>query len=256
LHCKFLPHATEISFLNVRPLIDRFFQHRPLYLDKTSSLQSPSLKSPFFRINFKEFKEVIQRRKTTHEDPFKDFASDREILSILIEHVRVPQHIPWFGALGRADDAFLLHHFDEASGAVEADLEAALDVADGGLALLEDDFESFLEEGVASVFVEEGGLVGVFFVDEDLFVDVFGLSKGFDVGDDALYFFFGDKGALHADGEGVLGAGEEHVATPQQFFGATMSMMVRLSNLLATMKAMREGILALMRPVMTSMLGR
>ena len=34
-----------------------------------------------------------------------------------------------------------------------------------------------------------------------------------------------------------------------------MSMMMRLSNLLATMKAMRLGILALMRPVITSMLG-
>ena len=34
-----------------------------------------------------------------------------------------------------------------------------------------------------------------------------------------------------------------------------MSMMMRLSNLLATMKAMRLGMLALMRPVMTSMLG-
>ena len=37
---------------------------------------------------------------------------------------------------------------------------------------------------------------------------------------------------------------------------ATMSMMIRLSNLLATIKAMRDGILAFMRPVMTSMDGR
>ena len=33
-------------------------------------------------------------------------------------------------------------------------------------------------------------------------------------------------------------------------------MMIRESNLFATMKAMRDGMLALMRPVITSMVGR
>ena len=43
---------------------------------------------------------------------------------------------------------------------------------------------------------------------------------------------------------------------PSSFSAPTPSMMMRESNLLATMKAMRDGMLALIRPVMTSIDGR
>ncbi len=137
-----------------------------------------------------------------------------------IKHLRIPKHIAGFRALGGADDAFFFHHFDEAGGAVEADFEAALDEAHAGFALLEDNFEGFFKKGVRPLFIKKGGFFEVFLIDEDFVVDVFGFAEGFDVSDDALYFFFGDEGALHADREGILGAGEEHIAAAEEFFGA------------------------------------
>jgi len=80
------------------------------------------------------------------------------VSSAAFKYLRIPKHIAGLRALGGADDTLLLHHFDEACSAVEADFKAALDVADAGLALLKHDFESFFKKGVRPLFIEQGRL--------------------------------------------------------------------------------------------------
>jgi len=74
--------------------------------------------------------------------------------------------------------------------------------------------------------------------------------------DHAMDFGVGDKGSMHA--LRVTGAwGEiQHVALTEQRLGTHLIENGRESILLATWNAMRDGILALIRPVMTSTEGR
>ena len=62
------------------------------------------------------------------------------------------------GVIGRTHDAFLLHPLDDGGGAIIADLQPALDVARGRLAVAEDDLDGLLVE-IAAFSFTEGTLV-------------------------------------------------------------------------------------------------
>jgi hypothetical protein len=71
-----------------------------------------------------------------------------------------------------------------------------------------------------------------------------------------VYLVVIDEGTVDTGGVGGAGRHVEHVTHAEQGFGAPWSRMVRESILLDTWKEIRVGMLALMRPVMTSTDGR
>ena len=70
--------------------------------------------------------------------------------------------------------------------------------------------------------------------------------------DDAVHFVVGDEGAVHAHRQAGARRQVEHVALPSSASAPIWSRMVRESILLETWNAMRVGMLALIRPVITS----
>src|SRR5207253_1147983 len=74
---------------------------------------------------------------------------------------RGDQDLALAGVVGGADDAFLLHPLDEAGGAIVADLQAALDVAGGRLAVAGDNGDRTVVEVVALPVAAEAQVAGL-----------------------------------------------------------------------------------------------
>src|SRR5215470_5399625 len=124
--------------------------------------------------------------------------------------------------VGGADDALRLHAFDEARGAVVADLQIALHKARRGLALARDERDGLVVERVARAAlvlaeaVEPAAARAVILGDVE---DVARLAVPLQERHDALHFLVGYEGAVHAR-DAPAARHVEHVAAPEELLGA------------------------------------
>ena len=106
--------------------------------------------------------------------------------------------------VGRADDALILHLFDQTRGLVIADGQLALDIAGRAFAVLGDDGHGHvvkfgvaaLAGGQAQHHVDAVGAIVVRAFDDTRHIG--GRAKGFQVVDDFLDLFVADEGAVDA----------------------------------------------------------
>src|SRR5690242_19167880 len=82
------------------------------------------------------------------------YAPDSEALFFLGH-----QNLALSGVIGLTDDAFLFHAFHQRCGAVVADLQAALDVARGSLAVAFDDGHGLREQIAAALATTHAGRI-------------------------------------------------------------------------------------------------
>ena len=159
---------------------------------------------------------------------------------------------PWDGP----DDALLLHQLDEAGSAVVADLEPALEIGGAGLALLEHDLQGLLEQRIVLLVVEERQARRPPPRRRRSRRRCSPARPGSSRAPRRARPPPRRRRRPACAPGRRPGAVEYSMSPlPRSFSAPTMSMMMRESNLLATMKAMRLGMLALMRPVITSMRG-
>src|SRR5712692_5662678 len=78
--------------------------------------------------------------------------------SIAFVHFLANQDLAFAGVIGGADDAFFLHALHQRGGAIVADLQPALDIAGGRLAVAHDDLDGLLIE-VVGLAAAHGGRV-------------------------------------------------------------------------------------------------
>src|SRR5471032_3127028 len=128
--------------------------------------------------------------------------------------------------VGAADDAFLLHAFDDAGGAVVADLQVALDEAHAALALARHERNRLVVELVALALLAalarqaEAALFALGIVGDAFDVGRRALRP--EMTHDILDLGVADEGAVHA--RDLAAAGHvEHVALAQQLFAALLA---------------------------------
>src|ERR1700720_3408662 len=191
----------------LRPGISDFYStRRPASLSAILSRFRPREIS-FFRENMMPSQAILRARSRPSKAAF--FFLD--------------QNLAFTGVIGLSDDAFEFHPLHQRRGAVIADLEPALDVAGGGLAIALDDRHG-LREQVAAAFAAHAGcieyravLIGRL-LRGDRF-KVFGLALGLEMAHHLLDLLVGDERPVHAADASAAGH-IEHVALSKQLLGA------------------------------------
>src|SRR3990170_8285996 len=128
------------------------------------------------------------------------------------------------GVIGRADAALLLHSLHDGGGAVVSDLQPALDVARGGLAVTQHDLDSLLVKlgGFAALAhaggVEQRAVLFFLLIGGDR-VEVVRGALGLEMAHDILDLLVGDERPMHAADAAAAGH-VQHVALAEQLLGA------------------------------------
>src|SRR5882762_6008690 len=161
----------------LRPGISDFYStRRPASLSAILSCFRPR-EIWFFRENMMPSQAILRARSRPSKAAFFFF----------------DQNLAFTGVIGLSDNAFEFHPLHQRRGAVIADLEPALDVAGGGLAVALDDRHGLREQVAAAVSAHAGCIehravfVGGFFRRDRL--EVFGLALGFEVAHHLLDLF-------------------------------------------------------------------
>lgn len=161
-----------------------------------------------------------------------------------------------------ADDAAALHLVDNPRGARIPELQPALQQRHGRKARVHHGFHGVGEHGVVllvAALAALAGRLGLAGVALDLLHDalvVIARRELLDGLDHAPDFPVADETALHAQRLCTADGQIEHIAAAAQFSVPGHIQIMRESTWLATAKATREGMFALMMPVMTSTDGR
>ena len=134
------------------------------------------------------------------------------------------QNLALAGVIGLTDDAFEFHPLHQRGGAIISDLQPALNVAGGSLAVPLDDSHR-LRKQIASAFTAHGRgieqraalFVGGFFRGDCL--EIFRLTLRLQMPHNFLDLFVRNEGPVHA-ADPATARHIKHIALPEQLFGA------------------------------------